>query len=71
MSRAAVLHRIESLTDDEFAHVEPYLEADLDAADDRAAMRREIDLGLESARTEPLIDNDEVFAMARRRSARL
>jgi len=76
MTRTAVIQRIESLTDDVFARVAPYLEADLDAAgaglldEDALSLQRAVTLGRESARTEPLIDDDAVFAMARQRSAR-
>ena len=51
-------------------------EADLDAAgaglleEDTADLLRAVELGRESARTEPLLDNDLVFAMARERSVR-
>ncbi len=40
--------------------------ADEDAAD----MRQAIEVGRESARTEPLLDDDDVFAMARDPSRR-
>lgn len=76
MTRAALLQRIENLTDDEFEQVVPFLEADLDAlqehlpAEDLADLVRAAELGRESARTEPLLDNDAVFAMARDRSLR-
>jgi hypothetical protein len=76
MARAAVIRRIESLTEDEFDRVVPYLEADLDAAraglleGDTADLLRAVENGRTSARTEPLLDNDAVFAMARARSAR-
>jgi hypothetical protein len=70
MTRAEVLERIESLTDEEFDRVAPYLEADLDAADDLPDMMDAIARGRESARTEPLLDDDAVFAMARDRSLR-
>ncbi len=59
-SHAAVLH-----DDESWADAEPEL-----GPDDVASLLEAIALGRESARTEPLIDNDEVFAMARRRSAR-
>ena len=77
MTRAAFLRKIESLTDDEIERVAPYLEAGLDAiredfpAEDMADLLRAVELGRESARTEPLLDNDAVFAMARERSRRL
>jgi hypothetical protein len=38
--------------------------------ENRAELLHEIALGRESARTEPLLDNDTVFAMARQRAMR-
>ena len=80
MTRTAVIQRIESLTDDEFERVAPYLQADLDAVDavdaanrkieDTYSLQRAVTLGRQSARTEPLLDDDSVFVMARDRSAR-
>jgi hypothetical protein len=76
MTRAAFLRKIETLTDEEIERVAPYLEAGLDAiregipAEEVADLLRAVQLGRESARTEPLIDNDAVFVMARARSAR-
>jgi hypothetical protein len=73
MTRTDALRRIETLTDDEFDRVAPYLEADLDAVEngladvDDAGLRRAIELGSESARTEPLLDHETVMAMGRAR----
>ncbi len=67
MSRADVVQRIESLTDEAFDRIAPYLEADLDAADEMPDLRAEIERGLESARTEPLLDHEAVMAMGRAR----
>ncbi|MFO0756054.1 MAG: hypothetical protein U0359_06165 [Byssovorax sp.] len=67
MSRAAILRRIESLTDDELERVAPYLEADLETAKDLPDVMRAITLGPESARTEPLLDHETVMAMGRAR----
>ena len=67
MSRAAVIQRIESLTEVEFERVAPYLEADLEAADDLPDLRAEIERGEESARSEPLLEHETVMAMGRAR----
>ena len=67
MTRADVLQRIESLTDDDLNRVAPYLEADLDAVADLPALRDAIEGGMESARTEPLLDHEAVMAMGRAR----
>ena len=76
MTRTAIIRGIENLTDAQFARVAPYLQADLEAAgagrldEDTSALLHTIELGRESARTEPLLDDDSVFAMARQRTAR-
>lgn len=67
MTRAAMLKRIERLSEDEFERVEPYLTADLEVAEDLPDLRAEIELGIQSAQTEPLLDHDTVMAMGRAR----
>jgi len=67
MTRAALLQRIDSLSDDEFDRVAPFIEADLDAVDALPELYEEIRRGQESARTEPLLDHDAVMAMGRAR----
>jgi hypothetical protein len=67
MTRADVLQRIQGLTDSEFERVLPYLEADLDVANELPNLRGEIERGEESARTEPLLDHESVMAMGRAR----
>jgi len=67
MTRAAFLQRIESLTEPDFERIAPYLEAELDAAADLPDLREAIELGQESARTEPLLDHEAVMAMGRAR----
>ena len=65
MTRAEMLARIASLSEEEFAQVRPYLEADLEAAEtERRELADEIRLGQESARSEPLHDHDSVMAEA-------
>jgi hypothetical protein len=67
MTRADVLQRIQSLTESEFDRILPYLQADLDAADDLPDLSAEIARGEESARTEPLLEHETVMAMGRAR----
>ena len=69
MTRAALLARISSLSDDQVAAVGPYLEADLDAVDELDELRDQIELGRASARTEPLADSRSVFERAAGRFA--
>jgi hypothetical protein len=63
MTRADVLQRIQGLTESELERVRPYLEADLDVADELPDLRGEIERGEESARIEPLLDHESVMAM--------
>jgi hypothetical protein len=68
MSREDLIKRIEALSDDELRRVAPFIETDLDLLSDPAAMvdldamAIEIRAGQESARTEPLLSSEEVFA---------
>jgi hypothetical protein len=67
MTRAAFLQRIQSLSEEEYEQLAPYLEADLEAANDLRDLRAEIARGLESAAAEPLLDHDDVMAAGRAR----
>jgi hypothetical protein len=64
MTKAEVLRDLESLCGDPDGIEDNLTE------DDKAELLRAIELGRESARTEPLLDNEEVFAMARARTIR-
>jgi hypothetical protein len=61
MTKAQVVRRIASLTEEQWRRAEPYLDA---AEGDMSDLLDAVELGRESARTEPLLDNDAVFAMA-------
>ena len=67
MNRRDLIERIESLSDEEIERVGPYLEADLDALVDLDELREEVARGRESARTEPLVEHEDVIAMVRER----
>ena len=69
MTRAQLLERIGRMSDNELDRVGPYLEADLDALDGFEGVEREIALGRESAREEPLMDHEAVMAAALERLA--
>lgn len=61
MTRAQLIQRIQSLSEDELSRVAPYLEADLDALADLAGLIEEIRLARESERTEPLLADEDVL----------
>jgi hypothetical protein len=65
MKRAALIARIDRMSDDELERVGPYLEADLDAVDQLESVQREIALGRASARDEPLVEHAAVMPPAR------
>jgi hypothetical protein len=67
MTKSELIKRLESLTDDQFSAVAPYLEADLEAADDLSALISEVEAGRESRDAEPLLTTRQTLAKARQR----
>jgi hypothetical protein len=67
MTKSELIKRLESLTDDQFSAVAPYLEADLEAADDLPALISEVEAGRESRDAEPLLTTRQTLAKARQR----
>ena len=51
MTKEDLIKKINELSDDRFEHVLPFLEADLDAAEDLGALHRAIEAGRRSAAT--------------------
>jgi hypothetical protein len=75
VNRQKLIQRIQSLSEEELERVGPFLEADLDVLaemddEDLDDMQRSIDRGLESARTEPLVDHDDLMREMRATIAR-
>ena len=66
MTRAQILERLGKLSDDQFARLAPFIEADLAALDDLDEIHAEIEAGRNSAATEPLLTADEVYQRARK-----
>jgi hypothetical protein len=64
-ARATLIERIASLSEDDFARVAPYIEADLEAAPDFDALLTAINEGRLSARIDPLHDDVDVRREAR------
>ena len=66
MTRQDLIRKLGTLSDDEFARVAPFLEADLEAVEELAALHLEIEAGRQSARSEPLLDAKDVYARVRK-----
>ncbi len=67
MTRSQLIDRIQALSEADLARVAPFLEADLDALVDLDDLREEVRKGRESARTQPLLEDDEVVQAVLRR----
>ena len=67
MTRDALLKQLALMSDNEFAKVQPYLEADLEAIDSLPDLQAEIARGRESAATEPLESAEKVYERVRRK----
>jgi hypothetical protein len=65
MTKEDLIQKLRALPDDEFARVAPFLEADLEAVDDLAALHQEIEAGRGSAATEPVLEAGDVSARVR------
>jgi hypothetical protein len=64
-AKAALIDRIEALSEDEFNRVAPYLEADLESVADLGELKAAVEAGRRSAQSEPLVDDAQVRAEAR------
>jgi 5,10-methylenetetrahydrofolate reductase len=65
MTKEDLIKRVKGLSKKKFARVAPFIEADLDAADDLATLYREIEAGRRSATTQPILDAKDVYARVR------
>ena len=65
VTRDDLIKRLKGLSKEQFARVAPFIEADLDAADDLAAVHKEIEAGRRSAATQPILDAKDVYARVR------
>ena len=66
MTRQEFIRKLGTLSDEEFNRVAPFLEADLEAVEDLAALHVEIAAGRKSASLEPLLDAKDVYARVRK-----
>jgi hypothetical protein len=67
VTRSQLIDRIRALSEADLARVAPFLEADLDALVDLDDLREEVRRGRESARSQPLVEDDEVVQSILRR----
>ena len=67
VTRSQLIERIQALSEADLARVAPFLEADLDALVDLDDLREEVRKGRESARTQTLLEDDEVVQAVLRR----
>lgn len=67
MTRSQLIDRIQALSEADLARVAPFLEADLDALVDLDDLREEVRKARESARTQPLVEDEAVVQSVLRR----
>ena len=65
MTKEDLIKRLLDLSDLRFSQVAPFIEADLDAVDDLAALHKVIEAGRRSAASDPILDAKDVYARAR------
>ncbi len=65
MTKEDLIQKLRALPDDQFARVAPFLEADLEAVGDLAALHQEIEAGRRSATGEPILEAADVYARVR------
>ena len=65
VTKEDLIKRLKGLSKGRFAKVAPFLEADLDAADDLAGLHKEIEAGRHNAATQPILDAKHVYARVR------
>lgn len=70
MTKEDLIKRLKGLSKGRFAKVAPFIEADLDAADDLASLHKEIEAGRRSAATQPILEAKDVYARVRQALSR-
>jgi hypothetical protein len=60
-----LLKKLADLSDEEFARISPFIEADLESSEDLALLQREVEAGRHSAKTEPLLEANDVYTRVR------
>lgn len=65
MTKEDLIKRLKGLSKKQFARIAPFIEADLDVADDLTALLKEIEAGRRSAATQPILEAKDVYARVR------
>ena len=66
VTKEDLIQKLKALPEAEFARVAPFIEADLEVADDLGTLQQEIAAGRQSAKTEPILEAKEAYARVRR-----
>ncbi len=70
VTKEDLIKKLKGLSKGQFAKVAPFIEADIEAADDLAALHKEIEAGRQSAATQPILEAKEVYARVRQALAK-
>ena len=70
MTKEDLIKKLKGLSKGQFAKVAPFIEADIEAADDLAGLHKEIDAGRKSAATQPILEARDVYARVRQALAK-
>jgi hypothetical protein len=65
VTKEDLIKRLKGLSKGRFAKVAPFIEADLDAADDLGALYKEIEAGRHSAATQAILEAKDVYTRVR------
>lgn len=70
VTKEDLIKKLKGLSKGQFAKVAPFIEADIEAADDLAALHKEIEAGRQSAATQSLLEAKDVYARVRQALAK-
>jgi len=70
MTKEDLIKKLKGLSKGQFAKIAPFIEADIEAADDLAVLHKEIEAGRQSAATQPILEAREVYARVRQALAK-
>ena len=65
VTKEDLIKRLKGLSKHQFAKCAPFIDADIEAADDLAALHKEIEAGRRSAATHPILEANDVYARVR------
>ena len=70
VTKEELIKKLKGLSAGRFAKVAPFIEADIEAADELDALHKEIQVGRQSAATQPILEAKEVYARVRQALAK-